>query len=119
MGTGYCVYDSCAVTKEFYEYGADTVISTGLTSEKFARSFEVFPNPFSSSATISFSLEEKAQTTVSILDLTGRKIKTLIDENLAAGDYRKLVNCESIGAGVYLLNVKVNGETFSKKISIE
>ncbi len=108
-----------SLRKDFWQYTPDTILPLGLGTASFATSFEVFPNPFTSFATISFSLDESAQTTVSIFDLAGRKIKTLIDEDLAAGDYHKLLNCESIGAGVYLLNVKTNGETFTKKISIE
>jgi len=54
-----------------------------------------------------------------LLDLSGRKIKTLLDENLEAGDHIVQMNREQLTAGIYFLKVKMNDESVVLKIVIQ
>jgi hypothetical protein len=99
---------------------------SSLKSIYYDKNFGVFPNPFSSSATISFSLEENSHTTIILFDLAGRKItcpdfigETLLNENLSEGDHQLTFNRESLAAGIYFLQVKMNGEVMTRKVVIE
>jgi Right handed beta helix region/Secretion system C-terminal sorting domain len=47
---------------------------------------EVFPNPFNPSTTIRFSLEGSQHTKVAVYDVSGRLIKTLLDEFTSGGE---------------------------------
>lgn len=47
------------------------------------------PNPFASRTTISFTLPADSRVRLEILDLRGRLVRTLADEDLAAGEHRR------------------------------
>ena len=50
---------------------------------------ENFPNPFNTSTTISFSVEDSDKnTTITIYNFNGQKIKTLVDKKLSAGTHQ-------------------------------
>ncbi|MCF7920805.1 MAG: carboxypeptidase regulatory-like domain-containing protein [Candidatus Cloacimonetes bacterium] len=53
-----------------------------------AISLSNYPNPFNPVTTISFNLTAAGYTTLDIYNITGQKIKTLINNNLTAGDYQ-------------------------------
>jgi len=47
-----------------------------------------YPNPFSSATTISFDLPTASQVELSIFDLSGRKVVTLVDGQIEAGTHK-------------------------------
>lgn len=80
---------------------------------------EVYPNPFSSTTAISFSLQEDSHAHIELYDLEGRKLQTLLDENLHAGNHSMQINREKLSAGIYLVHTKVNDQSFTIKIIVE
>jgi hypothetical protein len=80
---------------------------------------EVYPNPFSSSATISFYLSEAAHTSIDLFDLAGRKTKTLFEEYAEAGNHRILLTAEPLRAGIYLLQFHSGSRVSAMKMVIE
>lgn len=81
-------------------------------------SLEIYPNPFAASTTVSFSLPENSRVTIGLFDLSGRKVKTLLDEYLEAGSYEIPMNDIS-AAGVYLIRFKNADEEIIRKMIIE
>jgi len=47
-----------------------------------------YPNPFNPETTISFDLPQEQKANLSILNIKGQRVKTLIDEKRAAGNHR-------------------------------
>jgi hypothetical protein len=74
------------------------------------------PNPFSASTTISFTLPQAAKAKVTIMDITGKVVKTI------SGDYPKgrneiLINAEEINAqGVMFYELESNGLKATRKM---
>lgn len=69
-----------------------------------------FPNPFNPQTTIRFAIPEAARTTVTIYDLKGRLVKTLVDADLAAATHAVEwrgddAHGRSVAAGVYFYRV--------------
>jgi len=77
-------------------------------AEKFA--YNVFPNPYTD--VINVSLEDKNIENIYITDLKGRTVKEF---NALEGNQAQL-NASELAAGTYLLNVKADGVTVTKKI---
>jgi hypothetical protein len=76
----------------------------------------VFPNPFSDFTTIQFSLEKNLNLKVELQDLSGRKIKTIAEENFEAGIHQLIFSAEDLPKGIYLLQLSLlnaAGETGS------
>lgn len=71
-----------------------------------------YPNPFNQSTQIGFVLKESGLTTLMIYDLLGRKVKTLVEEELSSG-YKSVLwdgkndSGENVGSGVYFYRLKV------------
>lgn len=61
----------------------------------------LYPNPFSSSATIEFGLDQAGSVQLVVTDLRGVPIRTLVSSQLPAGDYSVLFQANSLPAGLY------------------
>jgi flagellar hook assembly protein FlgD len=79
------------------------------------------PNPFNPSTTISFTLPEKARATLSIYDVQGRLMRTLVDEIFGEG-YRERIwdgrdaGGSQVGSGVYFCRLTAGNKTLTKKM---
>jgi hypothetical protein len=63
--------------------------------------FEVHPNPFSTYTTISFSLNKESDVQIELYDAAGKKLQSLLDENVPAGNYELNFNRNQLSAGIY------------------
>ena len=78
----------------------------------------VFPNPFSDQTTVRFSLPGSCPTSLTVCDITGKQIKTLISEKLTTGIHRIEWNAEGMPAGIYFLRLKTNKIVETKKLML-
>jgi hypothetical protein len=75
------------------------------------------PNPADGRAIIGFSLAEAGHTTLEVFDITGRKVMTLADETLSAGEHTREV--ANISSGVYLYRLSSNDFVATKKMIVK
>ena len=89
-----------------------TVTGTGINLEPSHRlGLCASPNPFHSSATISFELSEPGYTSIEVYDLSGRIVYTLENSELAAGVHSvqwngRRQNGEPVSAGLYFCRIQ-------------
>ncbi|MEP7264481.1 MAG: T9SS type A sorting domain-containing protein, partial [Bacteroidota bacterium] len=98
-----------------------TCISTGV-SESIINSnspLTVFPNPFSTSTTLTFNLEKAETVSINIYDVTGRKTKTVFTGNLSTGKQEIKIDAEYFTSGIYFCEVKTASQTFKTKLIIQ
>jgi len=74
-----------------------------------------YPNPFNPTTTISFSIPNDSDVDISIYNIKGQKIKTLIHTNYSKGNHSIVWNGvddenESVSSGVYMYKLIVNGK---------
>ncbi len=79
------------------------------------------PNPFNPSTTIRYVLPVRADVRVTIYDVAGRPVATLVDRNQAAGSYAVEWNGtgargERVASGVYLLRMEAGKQALSRKM---
>jgi hypothetical protein len=60
-----------------------------------------YPNPFNSFTRIGFSLIERGHTSLYVMDMLGRRIQTLVDEYMDAGQYEYDFNAALLPSGQY------------------
>lgn len=65
-----------------------------------------YPNPFNPSTEIRFSVPQKSYITLTIFDLLGREIATLVSEELSAGSYSMRWDAAGVPSGVYLCRLQ-------------
>jgi len=101
------------------DYPTDAHFSTSV-DEIYPITFELhnnYPNPFNPSTVISFNLAENSYICLEVLNALGQNVKTLLHQNMNAGEYNIVWNGdnesgENIAAGVYFFRL-TNGQ-FSK-----
>jgi hypothetical protein len=82
-----------------------------------------YPNPFNPSTTISYSLAKHGNVNLSIYNLLGEKIITLVDASQAAGSYQVQWNGlneygNQVASGVYLYRLETGNSTSMKKMTL-
>lgn len=70
--------------------------------------FKAYPNPFSHVSTIVYQLPIDAQVSITIVDVYGREIKTLIGEKKRAGYYFVSVDGKKLVPGTYLCKMVIS-----------
>lgn len=68
-----------------------------------------FPNPFNPSTQIQFSLPRRSHVMLTIFDLLGREVATLVSEELSAGSYSTHWDAAGLPSGVYLYRLHAEG----------
>ncbi|GEM_PF-1683785 len=74
-----------------------------------------YPNPFNPSTTIEFAVSRLSKTDVAVFDILGKKVATLVSEQLAPGHYRVEWNGTNelgslVSSGVYMLRMNAVDE---------
>jgi len=75
-----------------------------------------YPNPFSNSTTIFYSLKEKSDVNISVFNNVGAKIIELENGNKESGNHQIEWNAENLNSGVYFLEIKSAGSIVSRKM---
>ena len=80
-----------------------------------------YPNPFNPRTTITFHLPKSVQTIISIYNMMGKKIRTLLDRKMTAGSHSIVWNGKDnqghlVGSGVYLLHMKAGDYSDTKQL---
>ncbi len=77
-----------------------------------------FPNPFSSSCTVCFQIEHPSHVVLSVFDLSGRLVETLVDEVVPAGMYSEYLDGSGLCSGMYLIRLVAGEHVASRRCII-
>jgi subtilisin family serine protease len=75
-----------------------------------------YPNPTRGAAHLAFSLPTASRAEVAVFDLLGRRVRTLIDDELAAGPHRVTLERQGLAAGVYFVTVASGAERRTQRV---
>jgi len=80
-----------------------------------------YPNPFNPSTTISFSIQNDNNVELSIFNIKGQKITTLINEQMQKGKHTIIwsgldSNNKPVSSGIYLYKVKAGNQESVKRM---
>ncbi len=93
-----------------------TGIENAKTSEAF--SLSIFPNPFQSTTTITYNLNHNSKINIVLIDVTGKQIGTIVNENQVPGNYQFDINAEKyhLNPGIYLMKFMMDDEAVSRRL---
>jgi hypothetical protein len=74
-----------------------------------------YPNPFNPTTTINYSLAKQGNVKLSVYDITGSKVATIVNENKPAGNYAVKFNGGNLASGIYLYRLESEGYNASRK----
>ena len=75
-----------------------------------------YPNPFNLTSNINYSVTYESKITITIYDLLGRKIETLLDGSKQPGKYSVLFNAKGLSSGIYFYSLRSGGFQTTKKL---
>jgi hypothetical protein len=76
---------------------------------------EVYPNPTSNQTTINYSIVNAENVKVMIVDVTGKVVKTVVNDLQLAGDHSVSFDAADLANGAYYVNIVTEGSTVTKK----
>lgn len=79
----------------------------------------VYPNPVTDISTVTFYLHKNTAISISLLDVQGKKIKSVATGIFSAGYHEAPLAVHEIAAGIYFLEMKTTTETTIHKTIIE
>jgi len=77
-----------------------------------------FPNPFNPSTQIQFDLPQQADVTLTVYDVTGREVATLVNQPMAAGKHQVTFSAEGLSSGVYIYRLDTAELSITKKMTV-
>ena len=75
-----------------------------------------YPNPFNPSTNIDFELNEDTQVRISVYNLLGQEVATLIDGFKSAGRHTVQFEASNLSTGIYIYRMEAAGNVFTKKM---
>lgn len=105
-------HPSLATGQGVFEYS--TVITEIENNNGIPDKFSLkqnYPNPFNPSTNISFSIPKSGFVKLEVFDITGKLIKTLINNNLSAGEHDIAFDASALSSGIYLYRLSTGSFT--------
>ncbi|MBN1543157.1 family 10 glycosylhydrolase [candidate division KSB1 bacterium] len=96
------------------EHGTDVISNTPVMSDFYLT--QNYPNPFNPTTSIRYTLDRTAPVSLRVFDLSGRQVRTLVQELQSAGSYSVSFNAEGLPSGVYFYRLEFAGEYRTKKM---
>lgn len=77
-----------------------------------------FPNPFVGQTTFEYAIAEAGYVSLTVYDLMGRRVATLVDGPQAADTYRVTFDASGLASGVYITRLIVGDTVQSQKLTV-
>jgi uncharacterized lipoprotein YddW (UPF0748 family) len=100
------------------EFFTPTSIESG---DQLASQFKLeqnYPNPFNPSTQIRFTLGEATHATLTVYDIMGREVATLVDQPMAAGSHRVQFNASELSSGLYVYSLRAGSFIQTNKMML-
>ncbi|MFZ5516843.1 MAG: choice-of-anchor D domain-containing protein [Candidatus Zhuqueibacterota bacterium] len=90
-----------------YDYTDVALLSEGLIPTEY-KLHQNYPNPFNPSTTILYDLKADGQVTMTLYNINGQRIATLLDEVKNAGYHSFVFDAGNLPSGMYIYQIEVN-----------
>lgn len=77
-----------------------------------------FPNPFNPSTLIEYSIPVSSFVELTVYDLSGRIIESLVSSNQSAGNHQVNFNASNLASGIYIYQLRANGLVVTNKMTL-
>lgn len=94
----------------------DRIDKGGNVNPEMTELVKVYPNPFNPSITINYQLSEVTHVNLTVYDITGREVATMVDRLEDAGSHEVTFNASHLSSGVYLYELTAGDNIVSGKM---
>ena len=102
-------------------YGPE--IGTGIENESKSTAvgyalYENYPNPFNPETTIRFTLPRAAQVNLTVYNLRGQEVATLVQKQLSSGSHQVVFTGSELSSGIYFYQLSTPKKVLTGKMTI-
>jgi photosystem II stability/assembly factor-like uncharacterized protein len=100
-------------------YRLDVVPLTSVADGALPQEYSLdqnYPNPFNPVTTIGFTLPAQGRTRLTVYDLLGRQVASLLDEDRAAGRHQIRFDARNLSSGTYFYRLESGTFTSTRKL---
>ena len=94
-------YNGNAPDMGAFEYGSVSIVDIFASTPNEFRIFQNYPNPFNPVTTISYQVPELSFINLSIFNINGKLVSTLVNEKVQPGNYSVKWDAKDFSSGVY------------------
>lgn len=76
-----------------------------------------YPNPFNPATNIEFSIPETRDVTLTVYDMLGREVTTLVNDQMSAGTHTVTFDASNLSSGTYIYRLEAGGEQITRQMS--
>jgi hypothetical protein len=101
--------ESGALDVDYIAYKAGLANPTAASANDLpgeTKGMKIYPNPFSSQASVEFRLEKAGYATIKAYNALGQVVKTFINEEMSAGTHTRNLSAGDLAEGIYFLELK-------------
>jgi hypothetical protein len=95
--------------------GVDDRTPEPAVPEKFAL-YQNYPNPFNPTTIISFDLPMSSRVKITVYNILGQRVATLLDARMDAGTHRVIFDAKILASGVYFYILKAGDFSSARKM---
>jgi len=89
------------------DFGKDSQNDILLRENNFSYELKQnYPNPFNPTTIINFSIEDESNVIITIYDILGSQVSTLINERLLPGNYKVEFDAGQLKSGIYFYEIR-------------
>lgn len=96
---------------------ASGIVKTGETATSYSLA-QNFPNPFNPVTKINYSIPKSSNVSLTIYDILGQKVSSLVQEKQDAGNYTVDFDASLLSSGVYYYKLEAGEYTSIKKMTL-
>jgi hypothetical protein len=107
---------------EYREIPGSSFWPTGIEKNPAARLNRVsqnYPNPANGTTRFNVLLDQPSHVNVVVSNVMGQQVISMDKGLVAAGAHQYTIDTHQLSAGVYFYTVKINGESYTKKMIVE
>jgi len=99
-------------------FNGGTFVANKPALSQPALEWALYPNPAQRAVTIQFSATRPGRVRATLLNLTGKNLDVLLDENVSAGDFSASLPL-GLPPGCYMVRLESQGQVSVKKLIIQ
>ncbi len=121
-GSGSCTvtlsYQSTSVSQDFGVVADPVGIKQISSVVKEFKLEQNYPNPFNPTTKIGFSIPKSDYVDLRVYDILGREVKSLLSQQLTAGEYEVEFDAKNLASGMYYYRLQSGDNVSVKKMTL-